>query len=159
MDLLTTLSAYAVSAALGAAALVTFGYWIPLTALAVLQPDGHSSRVRALQRTTGTLLGTAAVVVVAEVTDATGVIVALVAVAAFALFALRSRSYHWLVTLLTPTALLMISTVGFDGRDLALDRLGTTAAGVALALAAAAVVPRHPDVSGAGQGSGTTSSS
>ena len=28
MDLLTTLSAYALSAALGAAALVTFGYWM-----------------------------------------------------------------------------------------------------------------------------------
>ena len=35
----------------------SFGYWIPLTVLAVLQPDRHSSRVRLLQRAAGTVVG------------------------------------------------------------------------------------------------------
>jgi hypothetical protein len=34
------------------------GYWVPLSVLAVLQPDEHASDVRALQRATGTLVGT-----------------------------------------------------------------------------------------------------
>ena len=33
------------------------GYWIPLTVLAVLQPEEHASSVRAVQRATGTLVG------------------------------------------------------------------------------------------------------
>ena len=33
------------------------GYWVPLTVLAVLQPDEHASDVRAVQRAAGTLVG------------------------------------------------------------------------------------------------------
>ena len=35
------------------------GYWVPLTVLAVLQPEEHASSVRAIQRAIGTLVGTA----------------------------------------------------------------------------------------------------
>ena len=40
------------------------GYWIPLTILAVLQPDEHASSVRAVQRGMGTLIGTAVIALV-----------------------------------------------------------------------------------------------
>ena len=45
------------------------GYWVPLTVLAVLQPNEHASDVRAVQRAAGTLVGTA---LIALITIATG---------------------------------------------------------------------------------------
>jgi hypothetical protein len=96
------------------------GYWVPLTVLAVLQPDEHASRVRALQRAAGTLVGT---VVIAVLTIATGnewLMVAAQGLAAFGLFSLFARGYFWLVVMLTPTALLTVSAVDYQGAGIAL---------------------------------------
>ncbi len=112
-----------------------FGYWIPLTALAVLQPDAHSSRVRLIQRASGTILGVLVVLATVSLSDSNQVLVVAIAIVSFGLFALRERSYHWLVTLLTPTALLMISTADFDGVDIVTERIIDTAVGLAVALA------------------------
>ena len=119
---------------------LTFGYWIPLTAVAVLQPDSRSSRVRALQRTAGTLVGTGIVVVVAVATRNVTALVAIVFVVSGGLFALKERGYFWLTMLLTPTALLMTSTVRFYGWDIAVTRLVNTSIGLVIAVAVIEVV-------------------
>jgi hypothetical protein len=119
---------------------LVFGYWIPLTAVAVLQPDARSSQVRALQRTAGTLVGTAIVVVVAVATHNVGALVVFVFLASGGLFALKERGYFWLTMLLTPTALLMTSTVRFYGWDIAITRMMNTAIGLVIAVAVIEVV-------------------
>jgi hypothetical protein len=115
---------------------LTFGYWIPLTAVAVLQPDSHSSRVRALQRTAGTLVGTGIVAVVAVLTRNESALVVIIFLVSGGLFALKQRGYFWLTMLLTPTALLMVSTVRFYGWDISITRLVNTAVGLVIAVAA-----------------------
>jgi hypothetical protein len=115
------------------------GYWVPLTILAVLQPEEHASGVRAIQRATGTLIGTAVIVVITVATGEQWLIIAAQALAAFGLFALVSRGYFWLVVLITPTALLTIGAVDYQGDSDALQRAAWSALGILLGLAAAEV--------------------
>jgi hypothetical protein len=113
------------------------GYWVPLTVLTVLQPEEHASNVRAIQRAVGTLVGTA---VIAAFTIATGAEWPLVAgqgVAAFGLFALYARGYFWLVVMITPTALLALSAVDYQGDAVALERAAWSAVGIVVGLAIA----------------------
>jgi fusaric acid resistance family protein len=120
------------------------GYWVPLTVLAVLQPDEHASAVRAVQRASGTLAGT---VVIALLTVATGeqwLMVAAQGIAAFALFALFARGYFWLVVLVTPTALLTINAVDYQGIADALQRAGWSSLGIVLGLIIAELCWRLP---------------
>ena len=114
----------------------SFGYWIPLTVLAVLQPDSHSSRVRLLQRAAGTVVGSLLVVAASLLTDAPLALAVLAALFALALFAVKERSYFWMVILLTPMVLLMIGSGGVEGPALALQRVVNTAIGLAIGLAA-----------------------
>ncbi|HEY4281041.1 MAG TPA: FUSC family protein [Conexibacter sp.] len=111
------------------------GYWIPLTVLAILQPDEHASRVRAIQRAVGTLCGTAVIALLTVVTGEQWVLVAVQGIAAGALFSLFARGYFWLVVLLTPTALLTVSAVDYQGAAIALERAGWSALGIACGLA------------------------
>ena len=111
------------------------GYWVPLTILAVLQPTGHATVVRSLQRATGTLVAGGLIVAVTVLTDHRWPLTACAAVAAFLLFALDGRGYFWLVVLLTPTALLMISAVNFKGDTVAIDRVADSMLGIAIGLA------------------------
>ena len=110
------------------------GYWVPLTVLAVLQPDEHASDVRAIQRAAGTLVGTALMALVAVVTGEEWAMVACQGLAAFGLFALFARGYFWLVVLLTPAALLTISAVDYQGVGVALQRAGWSALGIGVGL-------------------------
>jgi Fusaric acid resistance protein-like len=118
------------------------GYWVPLTVLAVLQPDEHASSVRALQRAAGTVVGTTLIALVTIATGAQWLMIAGQGVAAFGLFALFARGYFWLVVLLTPTALLTISAVDYQGVAVAAQRVGFSALGIALGVAVAELVWR-----------------
>ncbi|ADB49574.1 FUSC family protein [Conexibacter woesei] len=111
------------------------GYWVPLTVLAVLQPDEHASSVRAVQRAAGTLLGTIAIALLTVLTGQEWLMVAAQGLAAFGLFALFSRGYFWLVVMLTPTALLTVSAVDYQGAGIALERAGWSALGIVAGLA------------------------
>lgn len=112
------------------------GYWIPLTILAVLQPEEHASRVRAIQRGTGTLVGTVLIGVLTIVSgDAEWVMIAAQGICAFGLFALFARGYFWLVVLLTPTALLTTSAVDWEGASIALQRASWSGVGILAGLA------------------------
>jgi hypothetical protein len=120
------------------------GYWVPLTVLAVLQPEEHASDVRAVQRATGTVVGTALIALVTIATGEEWLMVAAQGLAAFGLFALSSRGYFWLVMLLTPTALLTISAVDYQGDAVALERAAWSALGIVLGLAVAELFWRLP---------------
>jgi Fusaric acid resistance protein-like len=120
------------------------GYWVPLTVLAVLQPDEHASNVRALQRATGTLVGTALIALLTIATGEERLMVTAQGVAAFGLFALHARGYFWLVVLLTPTALLTISAVDYQGVAVAVERASWSALGIVLGLAIAELLWRLP---------------
>jgi len=113
------------------------GYWIPLTILAVLQPDEHASSVRAVQRGMGTIIGTAVIALVTVLTGEEWLLLAAQAFAAFGLFAVFARGYFWLVVLLTPTALLTISAVDYQGDADALQRAAWSALGIVVGLAVA----------------------
>jgi uncharacterized membrane protein YccC len=118
------------------------GYWVPLTVLAILQPEEHASSVRAIQRATGTLVATAAIALLMIATGGEWVMVAGQGVAAFGLFALHSRGYFWLVVLITPTALLTLSAVDYQGDAVALERAAWSALGILLGLTIAELLWR-----------------
>jgi hypothetical protein len=111
------------------------GYWVPLTTLAILQPGEHATRVRALQRAVGTLGGAALILAVTLATENRWAIVACAAAAAFWLYALDERGYFWLVVMLTPTALLMMSVVDFEGESIVAERVANSAVGIVIGLA------------------------
>jgi hypothetical protein len=115
------------------------GYWVPLTILAVLQPNEHASDVRAIQRAAGTVVGTALIALITIATGAEWLMVACQGIAAFGLFALYARGYFWLVVLLTPTALLTVSAVDYQGVAVAAERAGWSALGIVLGLIVAAL--------------------
>lgn len=118
------------------------GYWVPLTVLAVLQPDEHATDVRAVQRAIGTLVGTALVALFTIATGEEWLIVAGQGIAAFGLFALYARGYFWLVVLLTPTVLLTISAVDYRGVAVAVERAAWSVLGIVLGLAIAELLWR-----------------
>jgi hypothetical protein len=120
------------------------GYWVPLSVLAILQPNEHASDVRALQRAAGTLAGAALIALLTIATGQQWVIVAAQGLAAFGLFALFARGYFWLVVLITPTALLTLSAVDYQGVGVALQRAGWSALGIALGLGIAELGWRLP---------------
>jgi Fusaric acid resistance protein-like len=126
------------------------GYWVPLTVVAVLQPEEHASSVRAIQRATGTLVGTAVIAVLTVATGEEWVMVAGQGIAAFGLFALHSRGYFWLVVLLTPAVLLTLSAVDYQGDAVALERAAWSALGIMIGLAIAELLwrlaPHRPRV-------------
>jgi hypothetical protein len=111
------------------------GYWVPLTTLAVLQPSVRSTQIRSVQRAAGTLVAGAVVVAVTALATERWPLVACAAVSAFFLYALRERGYFWLVVLLTPTALFMLSAVAFQGEAVAFDRVADSMIGIILGLA------------------------
>ena len=116
------------------------GYWVPLTALAILQPEERATRVRSVQRAVGTLAGTGLIVVITVATHEPWALAAGAAVAAFGLFALDARGYFWLVALITPTALFMLSAVDFQGDEIGLERVADSSLGILIGLAFGEVV-------------------
>jgi uncharacterized membrane protein YccC len=111
------------------------GYWVPLTTLAVLQPGVHSTHIRSLQRAAGTLVAAVLVIGITAATDKPWPFAVCAGVCAFFLYALRERGYFWLVVLVTPAALLMLSAVHFQGETVAFDRVTDSLVGIVIGLA------------------------
>jgi Fusaric acid resistance protein-like len=111
------------------------GYWVPLTTLAILQPGEHATRVRSLQRALGTVAGAALIVAITLITHEAWVLVAAAAASGIGLFALDERGYFWLVVMITPTVLLMLSSVDFQGDDVGLERMANSALGILIGIA------------------------
>ncbi len=110
------------------------GYWVPLAVIAVLQPDAGSGRTRALQRALGTVAGVAVAGALIAVTRSEPVLLACVLVTSGGLFALKARNYFWMVTMLTPLVLLMLTVVDYRGLRIVGYRVVDTLVGTALAL-------------------------
>ncbi len=111
------------------------GYWVPLTTLAILQPEERTTRVRSLQRAVGTLAGAALIIAITLATHEPWALAAGAAVAAFGLFALDERGYFWLVALITPTVLFMLSAVDFQGDEIGVERVADSSLGILIGLA------------------------
>jgi hypothetical protein len=118
------------------------GYWVPLTVLAILQPDPRATEIRCLQRAAGTLVGVAIVLVVTAITGEAWVLVPCIAVTSLGLFALDERGYFWLVVMLTPTALLMLSIVDFQGFEEGVQRTLNSGLGIVIGLVFAETIVR-----------------
>ena len=111
------------------------GYWVPLTTLAILQPEERATRVRSVQRAVGTFAGAGLIIAITFATHEPWALAAGAAVAAFGLFALDERGYFWLVALITPTVLFMLSAVDFQGDDVGLERVADSSLGILIGLA------------------------
>jgi hypothetical protein len=111
------------------------GYWVPLTVLAILQPAPRATEIRSLQRAAGTLVGVLAIILVTAVTGDVWALVACTAIASLGLFALDERGYFWLVVMLTPTALMMLSIADFQGFEVGVERTLNSGIGIVLGLA------------------------
>ena len=112
------------------------GAWIPLAVVAVLQPDAAAGRARALQRAAGTMVGVVVAAVLIAVVRSDAVLLAGVFLTSGGLFALKSRNYFWMVTLLTPLVLLMLTVVDGHGLRMVGYRVVDTLVGTAVAVAA-----------------------
>jgi hypothetical protein len=120
------------------------GYWVALTTLAILQPGEHATHVRSIQRAAGTLGGAAIIIAITLVTENRWGLVACAAGSAFWLYALDERGYFWLVMLLTPTALLMLSVVDFEGEAIIAERVANSAVGIVIGLLIGEAAWRFP---------------
>jgi uncharacterized membrane protein YccC len=116
------------------------GIWLPLTSLAVMQPEYGGTRTRALQRTLGTLGGAViASALLATVHQKVGFDEAVTALL-FATFLLIRRNYGYGITFLTPIVILLI---GMSSANPWIDlgqRVGYTLLGTVLALIASLVL-------------------
>jgi uncharacterized membrane protein YccC len=110
------------------------GYWVPLTVLAIVQPAAHATEVRSMQRAAGTLVGVVVIIVITVVTGEVWALVACTAIASLGLFALDERGYFWLVVMLTPTALLLLSIATFQGFLVGIERTLNSALGILIGL-------------------------
>jgi hypothetical protein len=120
------------------------GYWVAVTILVVMQPDRHSGRVRSLQRGVGTLVGGLVVILVVLLTNSDWVLPALIGMATFGVFAIKESNYFVAVTLITPTALLMLSTVDFEHWSLTMQRVAATLIGIVIATIVCELLWRQP---------------
>lgn len=118
------------------------GTWLLLTLLILLQPDPHDTWRKSLQRLGGTLLGGVVAIVFVVLPLPPAVSLTLGALLLFIAFAIRyvlRRPYWQYVAPLTVAVILLDSTTT-DRGTIAVDRVGFTLIGGAIAIAVTLVV-------------------
>jgi uncharacterized membrane protein YccC len=110
------------------------GYWVALTVLAITQPATRATEIRSLQRAAGTLIGVLVTILITALTGDVWVLVVATAIASLGLFALDERGYFWLVVMLTPAALIMLSIGDFQGFLSGVERTLNSGLGILLGL-------------------------
>ena len=115
------------------------GYWLPFTALVVLQPDYGSTRVKAGQRLMGTLAGSILASLVLWLRLPFPALMAATALTAFGFGFYLRRNYGIAVIYITLFVIVLTESLGPVTLDLTLERFGDTFAGGLLALLAALV--------------------
>ena len=139
---------HAVRAALLAAVAITVGRtltpeqptWVPVSAIAVLQPELGSTLVRALERVAGTIFGAVlAFAMMIAVHDPLSRALLMLPLATAAVVT-RPRSYRLFVLFLTPV-FVMVTDLGHADWHGAVARVVDVALGGGLALVAAFIVP------------------
>ncbi len=118
---------------------LSHGYWLPFTALVVLQPDYGSTRVKAVQRLMGTLAGSVLASGVLWLRLPFPVLMAATALTAFAFGYYLRRNYGIAVIYITLFVVVLTESLGPATLALTVERFGDTFAGGLLALLAALV--------------------
>lgn len=113
------------------------GYWLPFTIVVVLQPDYGSTRQRAAQRVAGTLAGSAVASLLLWQQLPFTMLATAMAVTVFAFGYFLKRNYAIAVFFVTLFIVLLTGATEPISASFTLERLLTTFAGGALALAAA----------------------
>ncbi len=118
---------------------IPHAYWLPFTILVVSQTDYGATRKRAVERLVGTLAGCALASGLLFLHLPRGAALAGVAIAGFIFSFLLKRNYRVAVALVTIMVVLLIDLSGPANATfaVALERIAFTAAGGAVALAAA----------------------
>jgi uncharacterized membrane protein YccC len=115
------------------------GYWLPMTALIVLQPDFGSTRKRAFERLIGTLAGSVLASFVLWLGLPFPVLMAATAITAFCFGYYLRRNYKIAVIFITLFVVVLTESLGPATLALTFERVGDTFAGGILALVAAIV--------------------
>jgi uncharacterized membrane protein YccC len=113
------------------------GYWLPFTVIVVLQPDYGSTRRRAAQRLAGTFFGSAFASLLLWLHLPFAALAMATAATIFTFGYLVKRHYARAVFFITLFIVLLTESSGPVTIEFTLERLGSTAAGGALALLAA----------------------
>jgi uncharacterized membrane protein YccC len=126
--------------ALGTTLLVSLrlphGLWLPVSALAILQPEYGGTITRAVQRSLGTVAGAVIASVLLATLRGTAAYDAALGMLLFATFLLIRRNYGYGIVFLTPLVIMLVGMTSADPWvDLA-ERVAYTMAGALLALAA-----------------------
>jgi uncharacterized membrane protein YccC len=113
------------------------GYWVPFTAIVVLQPDYGSTRRRAAQRVVGTLVGSVAASAILWLRLPLPWLMLACAATIFTFGYWLKRNYGVAVVFITLFVVLLTEATGPVSLELTLERSGATLAGGLLALLAA----------------------
>ena len=113
------------------------GYWLPFTMVVVLQPDYGSTRQRAAQRVLGTVTGSVLASVLLILHLPFAALAATMAATIFIFGFFVKRDYGIAVIFITLFVVLLTEASGPVTFSFALERVGSTLAGGALALLAA----------------------
>jgi uncharacterized membrane protein YccC len=114
--------------------------WVPMSAIAVLQPQLGSTLVRALERVAGTIFGAALAFALMTAIHAPLARALLMVLLAAAAVVTRPRSYRLFVLFLTPV-FVMVADLDHGDWHTAVARVVDVALGGGLALVAAFIVP------------------
>ena len=112
------------------------GYWIPMTALLVLKPTPHDTRIRGVARSIGTIVGAGVATAIAVILRP-GPILLVVLVGGFAwlCFAILDINYAAFAVAITAYIVFLLAIAGLPEPKALVERTGYTVAGGMLALA------------------------
>lgn len=123
---------------------VPYGYWIPLAALLVLQPETAHTYTRCVGRVAGIAGGIVAASVVTWIWQPAGLAAATVAVVALSVaYAVTTYGYLALSAALAASLVFLIDISGAAGEGTMFDRLVATLIGGALAVLVHVALPDH----------------
>lgn len=135
--------AVALGLAAGAERLLPFqrGYWIPLTAVLVLRPDFTGTFTRGATRVAGTVAGAVLASAIAALHPGAALYLLLAVAFAGTGFALFGVNYGVYSATITAYVVFLLALAGSPEHEAALDRVGATVLGGALAVAVYALRP------------------
>lgn len=117
------------------------GYWTPTTALIILKPRLRDTATRIAQRTLGTLIGGAAVTLIAALARPNGlVLVGMVIVMAWSAYAVQRVNYAVFTFCITATVAFPLAMTGLPTTVVVLRRVLCTILGAGLALTTSAAL-------------------
>ncbi len=115
------------------------GYWLPFTAVVILQPDFGATRQRAGQRVAGTLAGSVVATGLLMLHPAPAMVLAIIGVAVFGFAYIVRQNYGLAIFFVTIFVVLLLESGSAGEAHVAVERVASTCAGSAFAFLAAAI--------------------